>query len=82
VTVKNAVLWDVGFVRTDVSEERVARIFRVKKIHEPRKALAVGHGDLDMLFFAFFLNFTMRSYTIRNTCCEATESMPTWSLVL
>jgi hypothetical protein len=29
---KNAVFWDVGLVRTDVSEERVSSQFRVEKI--------------------------------------------------
>jgi hypothetical protein len=34
---KNAAFWDVaplGLVKTDVSEENVASIFRVEKIHE------------------------------------------------
>jgi hypothetical protein len=31
----------VGLVRTDVSEERVASVFRVEKIREQRNALAV-----------------------------------------
>jgi hypothetical protein len=41
---KNAVLWDVAcvdLVRTDVSEEREASIFRVEKIHEPGTTLAI-----------------------------------------
>jgi hypothetical protein len=42
---KNTAFWDVelcGFVRTDVSVECVTSIFRVEKIREQRKALAVG----------------------------------------
>jgi hypothetical protein len=34
LTKKNAVFWDVDLVRTDVSEESVASIFRVEKIQE------------------------------------------------
>jgi hypothetical protein len=44
VTVKNAVFWDVtlwGFVRTDVSEERIASIIRVERISEIGTKLAV-----------------------------------------
>jgi hypothetical protein len=33
----------VGLVRTDVSEESVAPIFRVEKIRKRRKALAVAN---------------------------------------
>jgi hypothetical protein len=32
----------VGLVKTDVSEERVASIFRVERIHERIAALVVG----------------------------------------
>jgi hypothetical protein len=41
---KNAVFWDVtpcGFVRTDVSEERIASIMREKRIGEIGTTLAV-----------------------------------------
>jgi hypothetical protein len=40
VTVKNAVFWDVApceYITTDVSEERVASIFRVEEISRARK---------------------------------------------
>jgi hypothetical protein len=33
VTVKNAVFWDVGLVKTDVSVKRFASIFRVEEIY-------------------------------------------------
>jgi hypothetical protein len=39
VTMKNAVFWDVapcGLVKTDVSGERVASIFRVEQITQAR----------------------------------------------
>jgi hypothetical protein len=40
---KRAVYWDVApFLRTDVSDERVASIFRVEGIREGRVALALG----------------------------------------
>jgi hypothetical protein len=31
---KTAIFWDVGLVRTDVSEDRVSSIFRVERIRE------------------------------------------------
>jgi hypothetical protein len=31
---KNVVFWNVGLVRSDVSEERVASVFTVEKISE------------------------------------------------
>jgi hypothetical protein len=36
---KNAVFWDVELVITDVSEERVASIFRVEEIMRTRKSV-------------------------------------------
>jgi hypothetical protein len=45
VTMKNAVFWDVtqcGFVRTDVSEERIASIIRATRIGEHGTTLAVN----------------------------------------
>jgi hypothetical protein len=38
---KNVVFW-VGLVRTDVSGERFVSIFKVEKIRERRRALAIG----------------------------------------
>jgi hypothetical protein len=54
VTVKNAVFWDVtqcGFVRTDVSEERIAAIIRVTRIGQ-LGTLAVTISLLRMLVTA------------------------------
>jgi hypothetical protein len=42
VTMKNAVFWDVtsyGFITIDVSEERVASIFRVEEIKRAKKSV-------------------------------------------
>jgi hypothetical protein len=44
VTIKNAVYWNVtpcGFVRTDVYEERIASIIKVKKVSDLGRALTV-----------------------------------------
>jgi hypothetical protein len=41
VTMKNAVFSGVAFVRTDVSEERIASIIRKKRIRELGTTLAV-----------------------------------------
>jgi hypothetical protein len=48
VTMKNVVLRNMGcgLVRTDVSEKRIASIFRVRKIHGQRKTLAVGEQSV------------------------------------
>jgi hypothetical protein len=42
LTVKFAVFWDGGLVRTDASEERFASIFSVEKIRERRKAAVIA----------------------------------------
>jgi hypothetical protein len=38
---KNAVFWNVVLVTTDVKEECIASIIRVKRISKPGKTLAV-----------------------------------------
>jgi hypothetical protein len=44
-------LWRrVGHVRTDVSEERIASIFRVETIRERREALAVSYQTIANVF--------------------------------
>jgi hypothetical protein len=41
MTTKNAVYWDVALGRTDILEERIPSIIRVKRISELGTALAV-----------------------------------------
>jgi hypothetical protein len=79
----NAVFWDVtpcGFLRTDVSEERIASIIRVERISELGTALAVHINTASSQRTAFLSGYMKRIICIHRPTVLAGYSMVKFQL--